>query len=292
MATVSVCILNYNYAQYLEKALRSHLEQTLTPLELIVFDDASTDGSQRLIESIIEKYPFARLIRHERNQGVVKTINEAILTAKGSFLYLGSSDDWVEPEFLAKSMDLISKNPNLGLTTTLPMYSHDSSVSKPSYHGADPTTQVLQPINSKKLFQRTNFSIATISTIYNRKLLLEYGLFDEKLGGLSDWYIMFKIASRHPIGFIPEHLGTTRVHQNSYSAAISKNRKNLDSLYDTFIDKMSSDGDFHRYFLDSGIAFYLGKAFRNYLLRRPGLWKYFPRMLAKALIHKFNQIIT
>lgn len=320
--TISAYLLNYNYEHYLPKAIIAILEQTALPLEFVIIDDASTDNSLKIIESLIQNVPFARVVQHKQNQGVIRSINEAITTCRGDYLYLGSSDDWIEPDLFYRSLQLIKSHPNIGLTTASPFY-HTNDQSKPYYftsasrisrhrfanrtqnslspqkeehHPTPPdyaitngVPTIIYPHELKKLIIETNFSIATVTTIYKTSLLVQYGLFDERLQGLSDWYMMFYIASKHPIGFIPYHLGTTRIHCHSYSAGIHKNKENQEKLFDWFVQKITEDQDFNRFMISSGLSVYI-QAFGKYIIKHPSLWRHLPNFCKKSALQKIKKL--
>jgi len=69
-STVSIVLLNWNHAGYLETSLLSHVNQMLRPMEIIVVDDGSTDESCDIVERIAASHDFIRLIRHDSNLGV------------------------------------------------------------------------------------------------------------------------------------------------------------------------------------------------------------------------------
>ena len=79
--TVTVYITNYNYGDYLEKAIKSVLNQTFTSFELIIIDDGSTDGSKE----IINKYQKNKNIYavFQDNKGLNASNNVALNLARG-----------------------------------------------------------------------------------------------------------------------------------------------------------------------------------------------------------------
>ncbi len=98
--TVSVVVPSYNHAPFIEKCLRSILNQTLEPLELIVIDDGSGDESTQIIERTLKDCAVPCELIARENKGLCATLNEGLVRSKGAyFAYLGSDDMWL-PTFL------------------------------------------------------------------------------------------------------------------------------------------------------------------------------------------------
>jgi glycosyltransferase involved in cell wall biosynthesis len=98
-----VIIPNYNYAQYLASRIDSVLSQTYPIYELIILDDASTDGSLSLINEIIAGTDSdCRLIVNEENSGsVFHQWAKGAFSAKGDLIWIAEADDLSDENFLA-----------------------------------------------------------------------------------------------------------------------------------------------------------------------------------------------
>ncbi len=91
---VSVCMATYNGSAYVEHQLRSILAELEAGDEVVVVDDASTDDTVAVVESIAD--PRVRVIRQPANRGYVRTFEAALLAARGDVLLLADQDDeWV-----------------------------------------------------------------------------------------------------------------------------------------------------------------------------------------------------
>ncbi|MEP7149087.1 MAG: glycosyltransferase family A protein [Acidobacteriota bacterium] len=103
---------SYNHAPFVEKCLRSIIDQTLPPKKLLVIDDGSTDGSPAIIERVLAECPFDSELIARENRGLSTTLNEAFALSHGEFFaYLGSDDLWL-PDFLDEQTRLLSSRPN------------------------------------------------------------------------------------------------------------------------------------------------------------------------------------
>ena len=107
LETVSVVVPSYNHGCFVARCLRSIINQTHRPLQLIVIDDGSEDDSVRTIEQELKACPFESELIANSNKGLVQTLNEGLARSRGIyFAYLASDDVWL-PEFLASRVKLL-----------------------------------------------------------------------------------------------------------------------------------------------------------------------------------------
>ena len=92
---ISIVICNYNYGNYITRAIRSCLSQRNVNFEVIVVDDCSTDDS---IDKILAFGDDVRLIRNKKNMGVAESSNIGLNAAKGRFVIRVDSDDFVNKD--------------------------------------------------------------------------------------------------------------------------------------------------------------------------------------------------
>ena len=99
---VSIITANYNGARHLGEAIQSVLAQTLTSLELIVVDDASSDASAALVEEVAALDRRVRLIVQPRNAGPGAARNRGIAESRGRYVAVFDSDDLMAADRLAR----------------------------------------------------------------------------------------------------------------------------------------------------------------------------------------------
>ena len=99
---VSVIIPVYGVEAFIERCMRSLLEQTLQEVEFIVVDDCSPDKSIAIARKVVSEYPnrSVRFISHEANKGLPAARNTGLEVATGEYVFHCDSDDWVEPDML------------------------------------------------------------------------------------------------------------------------------------------------------------------------------------------------
>ena len=109
----SIVIVNWNGKHLLKECLDSVFAQKPGNFEVIIADNASTDGS---CDFIRKNYPKARLIRNKENLGFAKANNIAAKSAKGEFLVMLNNDTEVEKSWLANLLAPLERDPSIGAT--------------------------------------------------------------------------------------------------------------------------------------------------------------------------------
>src|SRR3979411_1716683 len=99
---VSVLITTYNSARFLETCLESLRQQVYKPLEVIVIDNASSDGTRDLL---VKAEPEVRVIYNDANVGFAAAQNQAARLANGSWLLSLNPDVVVSRDFVAKAVE-------------------------------------------------------------------------------------------------------------------------------------------------------------------------------------------
>lgn len=101
MVKVSVLVPIYKVEKYIQRCANSLFAQTLDAVEYIFVDDCSPDKSVELLIQTLAQYPHrteqVKIMRNETNKGLSYTRKVALLEAKGEFVAICDSDDWVEP---------------------------------------------------------------------------------------------------------------------------------------------------------------------------------------------------
>jgi glycosyltransferase involved in cell wall biosynthesis len=95
--------------------LKAVLSQSVRPLEVIVIDDGSTDDSVEVIGRFAKDDPIVRLIRHERNLGVIAACNRGVKECRGDFVTTVAADDVVAPGCLERVTRMIERFPQAGI---------------------------------------------------------------------------------------------------------------------------------------------------------------------------------
>ncbi|PYQ33691.1 MAG: glycosyl transferase family A [Acidobacteria bacterium] len=214
MKTISVIIPTYNYARYLREAIDSALAQTYAPLEVIVIDDGSTDETPLVLAEYGNRI---RTIR-QNNAGVGAARTSGIAAARGEYIALLDSDDIWLPRKLELQIARFEADPSLGLV-------HCGSE---AFDDAGPTLSMSldgmegRVADEMLRFEREVLPANGSSILFPTRIAEEVGGFDARLPPSDDWDFCYRVAVRHPIGYVREVLVRYRQHGSGLHLNIAK----------------------------------------------------------------------
>lgn len=197
---ISCIIPAYNEEQLLGEAIDSVLVQTYRPIEVIVVDDGSTDGTAKIVKSYRDKINYL----WQANSGPGAARNLGISTAKGAYLAFLDADDLWHPEKLAAQIARFRDRPGLDmcLTRVKPFMTRISPEIQRDILEEDPVI-VITPY-------------MTSSTLVGRSLVDRVGPFnlDLRLGEDTDWFLRVS-NSGGVIEIVPQVLAYKRFHDSN-----------------------------------------------------------------------------
>ncbi len=112
---VSVIIPNYNYTRYLPEAVDSVLAQTIPPDELIIIDDASTDGAREIMEWYQD---HATLVLNESNLGIVGNFRKAVEISNGDYIAFLGADNRMRADYVERCRTSLDRQPDAAVAYT------------------------------------------------------------------------------------------------------------------------------------------------------------------------------
>jgi glycosyltransferase involved in cell wall biosynthesis len=130
---VTVGVPVYNSGKYLAETLRSILAQTYTDFELLISDNASTDHSAEICRDFARGDARVRYVRQEHNIGAPRNYNLLVTLARGRYLKWSSSNDLIEPEFLASCVPVLEQRADVVLVYARTRYFDTASGSMRDY---------------------------------------------------------------------------------------------------------------------------------------------------------------
>lgn len=235
MPTVSVITPTYNVEPYIAQCIESVQAQTLTDWEMILVDDASTDGTVAVIERYLSD-PRVKLFRNERNYGAGYTRNRALEAASGEWVAILDSDDWFAPQRLERLVEF-AQSTQAQMVVDLQQYVGDSeekTICIWSQFGTNPT--------SWRYYTATEVIKAhpSFKPLILRQFLCEHGIrFVPGIRKSQDYAFYVEILLRGArFAVLPEAMYFYRVRKGSITTiyheqvAVEELTKSYDYLYE------------------------------------------------------------
>ena len=208
--TVSIVCITYNHAPYIVKALEGFLMQkTSFPFEVIIHDDASTDGTTEILKDYATRYsdiikPYFEN-KNQYSSGDYLFINRMYHNAKGKYIAFCEGDDfWTSESKLQKQVDYMEKHPGASLCFH-PVEVFFEKGEKPSYTYPDYSSGFTTEALLKSNFIQSN------SVLY-RRLDIDYRKLPSRIIP-SDWYMHLLHARSGRIGFLKQKMSAYRRQQ-------------------------------------------------------------------------------
>lgn len=224
---VSICCLAYNHAPYIRQCLEGFvMQKTNCPIEVLIHDDASTDGTQDIIKEYEAKYPdIIKPIYQKENQyskGVKVSLVYNFSRAKGKYIAMCEGDDyWTDPYKLQKQVDFLESHPDYVMCShRFNQYIQDKNLLEEeknlTFQGADYDLKNL--IGGKWLTQ-------TLTVMYRRSAL---DLKEYESYGMSMDIILFYALLKNGKGYcFPDIMATYRLHGGGVWSEVSLNQRRL-----------------------------------------------------------------
>jgi glycosyltransferase involved in cell wall biosynthesis len=133
--SVSVGLPVFNGEQHLAQALRALLDQTFTDLEIIISDNASTDGTRDICERFVREDRRLRYIRQPRNVGAPRNWNAVVHQAAGQYFKWASANDYCNDRFVDECLRMLQDDPRVVLAFGKTCLVDEKNGSTSDYHG-------------------------------------------------------------------------------------------------------------------------------------------------------------
>ncbi len=229
---VTVCMPIYNGALYIRDAIRSVLNQTLMPQEIIVSDSGSSDGSENIVREEARRAQGTLIMLPTKTRGMVANWNSAIRAASGKYIKFLFQDDLLHSNCLEEMVKVAESDKRIGL-----VFSPRDLVVEPSVEddwialwllqhqnlsAAFGNLKTNQPgsllLRSPELLQQPLNKIGEPTAVLVRTDLFgKVGLFNENMRQLVDMEMWVRLMATSHVGYIPRALSSVRVHAEQAS---------------------------------------------------------------------------
>ena len=196
---VSIFVGCYNHSTYVIETLESVIQQTYPNIQLIIWDDKSSDSSPEIIQNWIKSKGIECIfIKHTENVGICRSLNEALSVAQGKYIAMVAADDVWLPEKISRHVDILEKLPeNIGV-----LY---SDAYRMDQAGKILPGMFIESLNRNfssppvgDLFEvlwEENF-IPAMTTMIRRECFIHCGNYDEDLS-FEDWEMWLRISRNY-----------------------------------------------------------------------------------------------
>lgn len=197
---VSIIVPSYQQAVFLREAIDSILAQDYSPIEVLVLDGGSTDGTREILQSYGGRIWF----RSGPDGGQCQAINEGFRKSRGAIVAWLNSDDFYYPGAVAHAVAALQANPKAAL-----VYGDGNLAARDgSVMWRFPDTV---PFNLWRLANVTDY-ILQPTVFFRREALFSAGLLDESLNWALDWELWLRLAKRFPFVYTNRVLAANRIH--------------------------------------------------------------------------------
>ena len=222
--SISVVIPTFNRLIYLERAIKSVLNQTISVNEIIIVDDGSDDGTSEFIHS---NYPNLKYI-FQSNSGVSAARNTGIKAASSNWIaFLDSDDAWVTNK-IQKQITELELNPEINFCHSNEIWIRNGKEIKQKN-----THKKFGGFIFDKCLDKCRISPSTV--ICRKSLLIKLNGFDEDLAICEDYDLWLRITSDNPVIYIEKPL---IIKYGGHQDQLSRNSEGIESYHIKSLEKL------------------------------------------------------
>ena len=207
---VTAVLVCWNHVRFVRKAVESVFAQTYPNIELIVFDNGSTDGSRAELENLRSEREFTLVLQD--NVGLVRALNRGLALCKGKYFACLSTDDMWLPDKTAIQVDFLESNSDVHLVA-----GQIESIDADGKLSAVPTVKRSGEPTFKELMTRGTY-VPGPTTMCRVDTLKALGGYDESIR-IEDYSLVLKLTYRGMrVVVLPQSLTLYRFHGANWSA--------------------------------------------------------------------------
>ncbi|MFA6427535.1 MAG: glycosyltransferase [Candidatus Magasanikbacteria bacterium] len=217
---VSIIVTSYNYGVYIERCLRSLLNQNFdsSKYEVIVVDDASTDNTSEIVKRYMQKYSNLRMVQNKKNVGVAESSNIGIREAYGQFVVRVDADDYVSSLFILFLVEYLEANNGLlGVACDYIKVDNDENVIERYY---------------------ANTENISCGIMYRRDMLVEAGLYNSDFRHCEEKELRARLGEKYRVDNLKIPLYRYRIHGKNKTTLVDELQ-----VFDIKIKEMYLDKD-------------------------------------------------
>lgn len=197
---VSVVMRAFNCEKYIGQAIEGILAQTFRDFELVIVDDASTDGTEAILQAYAQRDERIKVFRIKTNQGPVRTMNTGLRHARGEFVAVHDADDISLPHRLETQVNFLRANPQVALIGGGAYFIDEEGEE----------VKVLNlgrkgPKEARQLLEKGH-SLMHTSVMFRQECIEAIGFYDEFFSYSHDYDMLIRMANTFDIVYYEEPL--------------------------------------------------------------------------------------
>jgi glycosyltransferase involved in cell wall biosynthesis len=220
MSSVDIVVPCFRYGHFLRECVESVLAQSGPELRVLIIDDASPDNTKEVAEELVCSDSRVDYRRHTSNQGLIATANEGIAWARADYMLLLSADDYLLPDALSRSVDLMEHHPTVafvfGGAILLDQRGQRSSLRT----GVTAKTRILSGLDFIALNGAKNI-VPSPTAVVRTSLQQTLGGYLADLPHTSDMEMWLRFAAHGTVGVIAADQAVYRWHSANMSSGYS-----------------------------------------------------------------------
>lgn len=252
---VSICIPTYNGELFIEECLTSAIHQTYDNLEIIVSDDASSDNTLSIVNTLKQNTDIPIHVFNHKPSGIGANWNNCVKHAKGDYIKFLFQDDMLYPNCIETLMALMASETNVGMVYAKRKFIYKEKTESISQfedfygdlHLHWSEIEVIQGVlDGRQYLKDKSFLNAPknkigepTSVLLSKQCFEKVGYFRQDLKQALDCEFWYRLMPFYKIGFVDEVLSSFRLH-DVQASAINKSKKinETETLYNIYYNSL------------------------------------------------------
>lgn len=207
---VSVLMATHNGSRFITEAIDSVISQSYQNLELIIIDDASSDGVEKIVESYGDRR--IKLVSNQERLGLTKSLNKGIELSRGEYIARIDDDDiWASDQKLSRQVALMQAHPQVAVCGTQNQVINEDGQAMYKWHVA------LEDAQIRRLMLRRNQMVHS-GVLIRRRALEEAGKYDERLRYAQDYELWMRLGLKYRFANLPDVFIKQRVNSRGVTS--------------------------------------------------------------------------